>query len=104
MLRITSVFDNSGYGFAARQTSNLLINAGIDISTNIIQTPMSRYEFSQDAEFTEIIKRSRTRKPYAINLAITIPSLAHYAFEKGKRNFLYFFWESDKICNQWIDI
>lgn len=100
---ITSVFDTSGYGYAAKCTTTALIKAGLDISTNIISTPMSRYEFSRDEMLKEIMQRSNKGNA-KINIAITIPSLSHYAFQKNTYNILNMFWESDRICDDWINI
>jgi glycosyltransferase involved in cell wall biosynthesis len=102
-VKIVGVFDNSGYGTANKSTATCLINAGLDISTQVISTPMSRSEFAQDKELAEIYKRISNKKA-DVNIVQLIPSLWHYGFQKGSYNVGYVFWESDKICQQWVDI
>lgn len=102
-IRITGVFDNSGYGTANKHTLHALISAGFDVTTEVMSTPMSRQEFSKDADLREAVKRV-SRKPAQINIVQLIPNLWHYGFQKNSRNIGYLFWESDKICDEWIDI
>ncbi len=101
-IKIVGTFCNSGYGAANKATAMALVNAGLDISTQIINTPMSRLEFSSDADLAEIVKRNSVKKA-DINIVQLIPTLWNYGFQKGVKNVGYFFWESDRICSEWIN-
>jgi glycosyltransferase involved in cell wall biosynthesis len=103
MIRITGVFDNSGYGVANKATAMCLINAGIDTTAYIIHTPMSRKEFAKDMDLTEIYKRL-SDKQANVNIVQLIPSLWQYGFQKNSKNIGYMFWESDRICDDWLKI
>lgn len=102
-IKITGVFDNSGYGVANKATVMCLIRAGLNISTQVINTPMSRQEFAKDADLVEIVRRI-SQKQAKVNIVQLIPSLWHYGFQKNSYNIGYMFWESDRICDDWINI
>lgn len=102
-IRISNTYDNSGYGVAGTTLTSLLIEAGYDISTNVIYTPMSRRDFAKSQEMEQIHKRlSNTKTP--INLAITVPFLCDHHFQKGTYCVLQMFWETDKLCQEWINM
>lgn len=102
-IKVIGVFDNSGYGVANKATAVALINSGLDVGTYITRTGMSRLEFAQDADFAAISKRLTT-KSSKINIVQLIPRLWPELMQKGAYNIGYFFWESDKISDPWIDI
>jgi hypothetical protein len=101
MIRVSAMFDNSGYGEASKHTTSLLINRGFDVSTNIIRTPMSRIEFSKSPILDAVLKRISTKNA-TINLAITVPFLCDYHFQKNSHCILYMFWETDRLSENWI--
>lgn len=102
-LRITGVFDNSGYGVANKATAVALIDAGFDVTTGVITTNMSRMEFAQDKNYAAIVKRISNKKP-KVEIVQLVPRLWQEQFQRGVYNIGYFFWESDKICDSWIEI
>jgi glycosyltransferase involved in cell wall biosynthesis len=103
VIKITGVFDNSGYGVANKATAMCLINAGLAITTQIVQTPMSRIEYSSDDDLKKISSRISDKKA-DVNIVQLIPTLWNYGFQKGARNIGYAFWESDRICDEWIKV
>jgi len=102
-IKLTGVFDNSGYGVANKATALALIKSGLNISTYITKTGMSRFEFAKDSDFDIVAKRYSTKKT-DINIVQLIPRLWPDFFHKETYNIGYFFWESDKISDSWIDI
>lgn len=102
-IRFTSTFDSSGYGKASRDTAICLINSGINVSVQVINTSMSRREFSIDNDQV-VINRHINNKKANINIVQLIPNLWHLGFDKDTYNIGYFFIESDRICDDWINI
>ena len=102
-IRITGSYDNTGYGVASKATAICLINAGLDISTQVINTNMSRREFANDAMWQTIANHINSRKS-KINLVQLMPKLWSYGFQKDTYNIGYMFWESDRICDEWVNI
>lgn len=102
-IRISGVFDNTGYGVANKATALCLLDAGFKISTQIINTYMSRREFSNDQDWEIIVKHMNSKKA-KVNLVQLMPKLWDYGFQKDTYNIGYLFWESDRICDEWINI
>jgi len=103
-IRVTGYFDNSGYGYANKQLLSVLLKTEHRIVTNILNTPMSRAEFAQDELQKEVVARLSPNIKVDVNIVQVVPFLCDYRFQKGARNILTFFWETDRICQNWIDI
>jgi len=104
MIRLTATFDQSGYGNAARDTLLALVHAGLNVSTNMIVTPMSRQEAASCPGYDEVIKHLNPNAKAKVNIIELIPPLWHYGLQKNTKNFGYFFWETDKIPADWTKI
>ncbi len=103
MIKVVGVYDNSGYGVANKATAMALINSGLETSIYVTRTLMSRFEFVQDQDFATVLKYY-SKKKANINIVQLIPRLWPSLFEEGAYNIGYFFWESDKLSDSWIDI
>lgn len=106
-IRLTGVFDNSGYGWANKQTFLALLATGYTITTQIINTPMSRHEYSVDPTYKQAVAHqalfAKQRVKPDINIVQLVPVFVNHFFVKGTYNILYFFWETDRICQDWVD-
>jgi glycosyltransferase involved in cell wall biosynthesis len=102
MLRFGGVFNNTGYGIAARDTAYAIINSDIDVTIHQIHSKdvkdcSSYHQSIVDAKINSNIH-------YDINIAQIIPPMWNMIFEKDKYNIGYFFWETDKLCKEWVSI
>lgn len=103
-IRLVGIFDNSGYGYANKKTFNALLKTGRNVTTQIINTPMSRSEMAQDIDYKTIVEHSvKKDKPDTI-IAQLVPFMVDHFFQKDTRNILSFFWESDRICQNWVSV
>lgn len=106
-IRFTGVFDNSGYGWANKQTFSALLATEYIIKTQIITAPMSRHEYSVDPIYKQAVACQAvlegTKPKPDINIVQLVPVFVDYFFVKGSYNILYFFWETDRICQDWVD-
>lgn len=106
-IRFTGVFDNSGYGWANKQTFLALLATDFTIGTQVINTPMSRHEYSVDPTYDKVVAYQdilkSTRSKPDINIVQLVPVFVDHFFIKGSYNILYFFWETDRICQDWVD-
>lgn len=102
LIRYSSSYDQSGYGIAATNTCYALIKSGLNISTNLITTSMSRIDKAESIAQQEIIKRI-TDKKATVNICEQIPNLWSHAFQKDSRNIGRIFWEADRVSKSWTD-
>src|SRR5262249_51490675 len=103
MIKVTGFFDNSGYGVANKATALMLMDEVLGLSTQVVSTMMSRPEFANDADMAKILSRA-SNKPAKVNIIQLIPKLWPQYCTKNSYNIGYFFWESDKLCDDWINI
>lgn len=101
---LSGTFDNSGYGQANKNLFISLLKTNNNIIAQVINTPMSRPEFAQDEDYKTILSHIDPKTKPDIIIAQMVPSLWHYAFKKNIRCIGYLFWESDRICEDWIKI
>lgn len=99
----SSSFCQSGYGNAAKDTCYALIKAGLPISTNVISTPMSRYEVAACHALDEIIKRASNKK-VDVSICEQVPILWGYGHQKGSYKIGRIFWECDLLPDDWVEI
>lgn len=103
-IRFTATFDQSGYGVAACNSLLILLNTGFDISTQMINTHMSRQEIAKSEGYYKALQYSNHDVKSKVSIAQLMPPLWAYAFKKDTFNVGWFFWESDRICDEWIKI
>lgn len=104
MIKYTACFDQSGYGFSATNTCTALINAGFDVTTNILTTNMTRQEATQTPIYQEIYKRALNTKREQIYITEQVPILWDRGFQKGAYCVGRLYWETDKVSPNWVNI
>lgn len=68
---------------------------------------MSRHEYSVDPTYEQVVAHQalleKNRVKPEINVVQLVPVFVDHFFVKGAYNILYFFWETDRICKDWVD-
>lgn len=102
MIRFGGVFNNTGYGIAARDTAYAMIEKGIPLTIKQLPATDKRDDSSiYQQRVNQLINKNID---YKINIAQIIPPMWNQVFEKNTWNIGYFFWETDRICKEWADI
>lgn len=90
--------DHSGYGEANRHAVAALMAAGVNVQAKLVSYTVDGSDFGTlGATITEALN---TECDYKIKILHTTPNVFNGMLEKGKYHIAHFFWETDKVPEQ----
>lgn len=98
---ISPVFDNSGYGKAARGNILALHKLGVPLTLSAISFDAGRVNLGPDVKILESLMNKNI--DYNIVIVHTIPEFWPRFREAGKTHIGYTIWETSKLPDLWVD-
>ena len=101
-IKFTSCFfDHSGYAQAARSLLLALVDAGVNVKTEILAYQLGMGDLGEGGKLAKELKSNDIE--YDIKLSMTTPDQAALQREGGKYNICAMFWEVLGLDRRWVD-